>query len=60
LVLSGAERSPDRAAMLAVNPGYALCLLESDADGALGDAMDLALLRLRGTRWPKLVGAAPG
>lgn len=38
LALAGAERSSNREAFLAANPGYANCLLENDAFGALRGA----------------------
>lgn len=38
LALAGAERSSQRVAFIAGNPGYALCLLENDALGALRGA----------------------
>lgn len=38
LALAGAERSSNREAFLAADPGYALCLLENDALGALRGA----------------------
>ncbi len=38
LALAGAERSSNRESFLAANPGYATCLLENDAFGALRGA----------------------
>lgn len=38
LALAGSERSPNRQQFLAADPGYALCLLENDALGALRGA----------------------
>lgn len=38
LALAGAERSINREAFIAADPGYALCLLENDALGALRGA----------------------
>lgn len=38
LALAGAERSPHRQQFLSADPGYALCLLENDALGALRGA----------------------